>query len=127
MRIDIPDFDAVETGFEAVPPNTYTLKCTGCEVKTGKVSNAKYLSWEFTIEGPDHQNRKLYENTGLTEKGLPFTKKYVIGCGVKFDNTGFATEDCLGKRVSVVVDQATETYEGKDRTVNSFGKMTPLS
>lgn len=126
MKVPIPDFDKVETGYEPLPPNTYTAKVTGC--KTGKSKNKQtpQIEWEFTIEGPTHTGRKFFDNTFLSEKALFTTKRLVVGVGAAFDKTGFNTEDCLGKRVVVVLGQETNVdANGKNRINNTIDKITP--
>ena len=63
MKIEIPDFDKVETGFEPLPPNTYEVIVTRCEPRKGKEKGTPYISWELTVQGPTHVGRKVFENT----------------------------------------------------------------
>ena len=128
MKIGIPDFDKVEVGYEALPPATYSALVTGCEAKKGKEKGTPYIGWEFTIQGPTHNGRKIFENTGYADaKSQPFTKRLVVGCGATFDNGGFNTEDCLGKRVEVVLGQALNDRVTPNRMDNTIDKISPLA
>ena len=49
----------------------------------------------------------------------------VVGCGVAHDNTGFNTEDCLGKRVELVLGQAMNTRTNK--MDNTIDKISPAA
>ena len=125
MKVGIPDFDKVEAGFEALPPGTYQAKVTGCEPRKGKEKGTPYIAWELTVDGPTHSGRKLFENTGYADaKSQPFTKAMVVGCGVPFNNAGFNTEDCLGRRVSLVLGQAMNNRTNK--LDNTIDKISPI-
>ena len=122
MRIEIADFDKVETGFSALPAGTYDATVTGCQQKKGKEKGTPYIGWELTITGPTMAGRKLFENTFfMEEKQRWTTKKMVVGCGCTFTPQGFATEDCLGKRVELVLGQK----ENNGRLDNSIDKINP--
>src|SRR4030042_5237536 len=105
MKIPIPDFDKVETGREALPPNTYTATVTGCLQGKSKNKQTPQIEWEFTITGPDHVGKRVWEATFLSEKAMFTTKRMVVGVGAPFNSEGFVTEDCLGKRVTLVLGQ----------------------
>ena len=128
MKIAVANFDDVAVGFEPIVSGDYEAKCTACEAKVGKPSVAnpegfKYIGWEFTIAGPNFIGRKLFDNTGyVSEKALPFLKEMVVGCGVEFDNTGFSTEDCLGKDVNLVIGQQ---MNDRQQIENTIDKITP--
>ena len=124
MRIPIPDFDKVETGYEALPADTYEALVTKCMPGRSKIKGTAQIEWEFTIQGPTHSGRIVFENSFLSEKALFTTKVLVVGCGVPFDNTGFNTEDCLGKRVKLTLGQAMNDVTGK--IDNTIGKIVPF-
>ncbi len=124
MRIPIPDFDKVETGFEALPPGEYEALVTKCMPGISKVKGTSQIEWEFTIQGPTHSGRRLFDNTFLSEKALFTTKMLVVGCGAAYDNSGFNTEDCLGKRVKLTLGQAANNVTG--RVDNVIGKIVPF-
>jgi hypothetical protein len=125
MKIGIPDFDKVETGREPLPPGQYSAICTGC--KSGKSSQKQtpQIEWEFTIQGPTHSGRKVFDQTFLSEKALFTTKTMVVGVGASFDNTGFTTEDCLGKRVTLTLGQKKDD-NGNISPYNTIERVKPL-
>ena len=126
MIIDIPNFDKVEVGFEALPPGNYQAKVVVCEPRKGKEKGTPYIAWVFSVEGPTHSGRQLFENTGYAdERSQPFTKKIVVGCGAAFTPAGFATEDCLGRRVELVLGQALNNRTNK--MDNTIDKISPLA
>ena len=126
MKINIAGFNEVAVGFEPLPPGTYTAVVTRCEPKKGKEKGTPYISWEFTIQGPTHAKRKLFENTGYGDgKSQPFTKRLVVGCGAAFTNDGFTTEDCMGKTVELVVGQKPDRND-ESRINNTIDKISPI-
>jgi hypothetical protein len=53
---------------EPVPPGVYEAEVTNAEVKDAKSGNGSYLSLEFTILGPTHARRKVWQNITLTNR-----------------------------------------------------------
>ena len=125
MRVPIPDFDKVETGYEALPPGAYEGICTKCVTGKSRQKQTPQIEWEFTIQGPTHSGRKLFENTFLSERAVFTTKKLVVGCGAPFDNSGFNTEDCLGKRVTLTLGQRPNSMDSS-RMDNTIEKIVPI-
>lgn len=126
MRVPIPDFDKVETGFEPLPPNTYEAIITGCVQGLSSQKKTPQIDWEFTIQGPTHSGRKLFQHTFLAANSVFTTKRLVVGCGAPFSADGFNTEDCLGKRASIVVGQKPNNMDSS-RIDNVIEKITPIS
>ena len=126
MLVPIPDFDKVETGFEALPPNTYEAIDTKCVTGKSSQKQTPQIEWEYTIQGPTHVGRRLFENTYLSDKAVFTTKRLVVGCGAPFTSSGFNTEDCLGKRVSITLGQKPNSaIAGK--IDNTIDKIVPIN
>lgn len=126
MLIQIPDFDKVETGFEALPAAEYEAIVTKCASGKSRQKQTPQIEWEYTIQGPTHSGRRLFINSFLSANAVFTTKRLVVGCGAPFTPDGFATEDCLGKRVKLVVGQKANTLD-TSRIDNVIDKITPIA
>ncbi len=126
MLVPIPDFDKVETGFEALPPGEYEAIVTKCMSGKSRQKQTPQIEWEFTIQGPTHSGRKLFENTFLSDNAVFTTKRLVVGCAAPFTSAGFNTEDCLGKRVKLVLGQEPNNMTA-GKVDNTIEKITPIS
>jgi len=129
MKVPIPDFDKVETGKEPLPPGTYQAVVSGCKSGKSKNKQTPQIEWEFQVQGPTHVGRKFFDNTFLSEKALFTTKRMVVGVGASFDASGFNTEDCLGKRVEVVLGQEYMTDDQGNKKLspnNSIERIKPI-
>ena len=126
MLVPIPDFDKIETGFEALPPGEYEAIVTKCMTGKSKQKQTPQIEWEFTIQGPTHSGRKLFENTFLSPQAVFTTKRLVVGCAAPFTAAGFNTEDCLGKRVKLVLGQKPNAVV-QGRMDNTIEKITAIA
>ena len=126
MLVPIPDFDKIETGFEALPPAEYEAIVTKCMTGKSKIKGTPQIEWEYTIQGPTHSGRKLFENSFLSENAVFTTKRLVVGCGAPFTPAGFNTEDCLGRRVKLVLGQKPNNIT-PGRIDNTIDKITPIA
>lgn len=111
MRVEIPNLDKVETGREPLPADKYTVKLTAGDIKNTKDGSGKYIAWQGAVQGGTFAGRILFWNTSLKESALWNLKGLLDAAGVPMDNTGFSTEDALGKDIIVTVD--IREYEGK--------------
>lgn len=50
---------------DPVPAGLYEAEITGSEIKDAKTGNGCYLALEFTIVGPTHARRKVWQNITL--------------------------------------------------------------
>jgi len=126
MLVPIPDFDKIETGFEALPPGEYEAIVTRCMTGKSRQKQTPQIEWEYTVQGPTHSGRKLFENSFLSANAVFTTKRLVVGCGAPFTNEGFNTEDCLGKRVKLILGQKpNDVISGK--IDNTIDRITPIA
>ena len=111
MRIELPGFKEVETGREPIPAGRYTCLISGAEKKATKDGTSQIVVWEATIVGPDCTGRKLFFNTSLKQKALWNLKALLDACGAPYDDEGFATEEAVGQKVDLQVEQS--MWEGR--------------
>ena len=111
MRIEIADFDDVQTGFDPIPNGRFPFTISGCEKKKAIEGSGEYLSWELTCNDSDHQGRKLWNNTSLQPQALFALKGFLEAAGCDMESDGFNTEDAVGCKLDVQVGQ--KEYEGK--------------
>lgn len=98
MRVEIPDFDQVSTGFEPLPADRLTFQITKCEQRQSKAGNAK-LSWELTCQSPGYEGRIIFDDTSLLPQANFAVKAIMNACGAEQDASGFDTEDAIGCNV----------------------------
>jgi len=55
--------------FTPTPEGEYSLECTSAQLTTAK-TGTKIISTEFTILGPSHKGRKVFENFALVTKAI---------------------------------------------------------
>ena len=95
MRVEIPDFDQVSTGFEPLPAERLTFSITKGEHKTSK-SNKPYISWELTCQSPGYEGRIIFDNTSLVKEAQFAVKGVVNASGAEQDETGVDDQDVVG-------------------------------
>jgi len=115
MRVEIPKFNEVEAGFEPVPVGRYTVLVSNAEIraKKGGTAGEKFINWQLTILAPSHEGRIVWLMTSLKTEALWNLKSFLAAAGAKMDDTGFATEDVVGLKLDVNVEQ--DEYEGRIR------------
>lgn len=64
------NFAEVEGGFDAIPKGLYPVTIEKVEVRESKSSDNDYLNWEMVINEGDHEGRRLWQITSLSEKAL---------------------------------------------------------
>jgi hypothetical protein len=126
-RVNIANFDKLPTD-NILPVGAYEAIVSVCEYKTtkkdGTPAAAPFIQWEFTIQGPTNSGRKYWEVTGVGEYAWA-TKKMVVGCGVTFTPDGFNTEDCLGRRVQLVIGQKID--KNTQEPMNKIDKISVIA
>lgn len=121
-RISIANFQDIKATADPIPAGTYPCIIAKGEVKSSKEKNEPYVAWEFTVVAGAHMGRKLFHNTYVSEKAAWTTKMITEAAGVTGDKTGFITEECIGKKVSVSV--AIGKYN--ELPVNIVARVTKL-
>lgn len=82
--VDWSDVDAASQGdSEPLPVGEYVVEAVEWEEKVSSAGNTM-ISMEFTVTGPTHANRKLWENftlTGNSKVGISRLKAFVAATG----------------------------------------------
>ena len=115
----VVDISGVEAGgFEAIPAGQYHVAITDGELKesgpNAKNPGAEYIAWEFTVQGGEHDGRKLWSNTSMLPQALFGIKGLLAAVGHPAANGSFDTseiiDECTGLECIVVVKK--RLYEG---------------
>ena len=112
MKINVAGLPEASSGIEPLAPDRYTVLVTQCEETENKSTDGTHIAWVLTVEEPaEFAGRKVFHNTPLSEAGKGFTKEILEAAGIPYDGEGFATEDCLGRRLIVAL--GVEEYQGR--------------
>ncbi len=117
-------FQGVESkSFEPLPKGRYLSKVSALEYNAeSKRSGEPALSWEFTVTGGEHNNRKGFLNTSLQPQSLWNTMRILMALGytedeVKSREWDFedpeVIDEIIGRDCVIVIRH--EKYEGEDR------------
>lgn len=98
MRVEIPDFDQVQTGFEPLPAERLTFSITKGDVKPSKAGD-QYVKWELTCQSPGYEGRIVFDNTSLLPQALFAVKALLEAADAPQDEGGFDTESAIGCHV----------------------------
>jgi len=131
LPFDISKIDAEpqSTGeYEQLPEGEYEVRVTNTENRVSKNGN-EYLNVEFTITGPTHAGRKVWDNHFIYgEKEFPRTRfKWLAeACGL---GSIKATEELHGREciVNVIHAGPDKKYENVDRYAQIVGGPTKPS
>lgn len=105
MLIQIPEFDKVEAAFEVIPAGKYSVIVSNADIRPTKDASSKMIVWELTILGPTNNGRKLFLNNSLKKEALWNLKALLKAANAQFDASGFSTENVVGLKVDVTVEQ----------------------
>jgi Protein of unknown function (DUF669) len=108
---DIPDAP------EPVKDGTYQGVVTGVVLKDSKNSDTQNINWEITIADGAEEGKRVFHNSNLSIKSMPFTKRTLASFGITgdvelgFDEDGdpagdgcmLLNPDLVGEPVTVVV------------------------
>ena len=53
------------TGFDPIPAGNYTALITGAELVATKSGSGQYIKIEWTVTGPKHANKKVWQNINI--------------------------------------------------------------
>ena len=107
MRVEIPNFDNVSTGFEPMPAERFTFQITKGEVCKSKAGNPK-VSWGLTCRSPGYEGRMVFDDTSLLPQANFAVKALINAAGAEQDASGFDTENVIG--LSVDAQLAIQSY-----------------
>ena len=81
--------------FSPIPDGWYAVKIAGAEIKQTKAGTGNYVSVQFTVTGPTHANRRIFNiyniqnpNAAAEKIGLAELGRLAGACGIeKLDDT----------------------------------------
>lgn len=76
------NFAEVESSFEPLPEGRYECIVETVEVRESKSSDNDYLNWELKVLDDEHEGRRLWMITSLSEKALFRLKDTFLALGV---------------------------------------------
>lgn len=110
-RIQV-NLDAVQEN-RLVDPGWYHVRVEKGEVRQNRDGSGQHINWELRIVEGEAEGRRLFFNTGLSEKGLPILKRFLMAAGFQWDPDGFDIEDVLGSELWVRVEH--REFDGEPR------------
>jgi Protein of unknown function (DUF669) len=120
IRVDFTDVK--DNQFEPLPEGTYSAEVLEVEQKMGKSSNKPYLNWQFKIDGGEHDGRRAFYMTSLSEKALWKLKQVLKNLGLDVDGQlDLDPADLVGLPCVIKIEH--EEYEGemRDRVTDVYG------
>ncbi|MFA5526388.1 MAG: DUF669 domain-containing protein [Acholeplasmataceae bacterium] len=126
MKLNLGD---VSTSPQPIGPGYFTVEVSTCEPKLGKQKGTPYLSWELTVVEEQYAGRKLFFNTGLTERSVWTLKRALEALGFERDSIESDELDVEEVVSSVIGMQAIaevelREYNGTER--DNVTKLLPL-
>lgn len=115
--------DEAAGGFEPLPDGAYHLRLNQVDSEREGPSGP-YWSWEFDVVEPgDYTNRKLWNNTSLSEAAAFKMKETYDAFGVPYDTD---TDDMCGQVVKAIVSIRTiQSGARKGEPSNQIDKLVP--
>jgi hypothetical protein len=92
--------NAEGSSFEALPEGPYLARLREVTVRDG--NKGPYWSWEFEVVGGEHDGRRLWVNTSLSENADWKMKEVFEAFGYSTDSD---TDEMVGELVKLIVSQ----------------------
>jgi hypothetical protein len=103
--------------YKPIPPGTYDAIVFDSQFGRSNRSNNPMITWQFAVVGGEHENRKLYQHTVITEQGLPRLKKLLLRLAPEMDLSQFNPrtdpQKLVGRPCRIVV--GVRPYQGEIR------------
>lgn len=116
---------AESSGFEPIPDGAYHLRLRDVDT-TRSGEKGPYWSWEFEVvysESGEFDNRRLWNNTSLSEKADFKMKETYEAFGVELDTD---TDEMIGMVVKGIVSQRTiQQGARKGELSNQIDRLKP--
>lgn len=111
-------------GFDNIAPGVYDAVVTGATFEESKDDKPPRVSWEYTIESGDFENRKIWENNQITEKGVSFLINNLFKLGLEkpsqISQLPKVLEGALGKNVEITVKHSPKKDGSGGVWVNAY-------
>lgn len=137
------NLDEVPDAPEPVKDGTYPGVVTGVVLRDSKSSDTQNINWEITIADGAEEGKRVFHNSNLGSKSMPFTKRTLASFGItgdvelEFDEDGdtegdgcmLLNPDLTGEPCTVVVttqrDKAdkTKTYTSVSSLIGPKGEV----
>ena len=114
---------AESSGFDPMPDGAYHLKLRDVDT-TREGAKGPYWSWEFeVVANEEHNDRRLWNNTSLSEAAAFKMKETFDAFGVGVDTD---TDELIGKVVKAIVSQRTiQDGARKGEVANQIDRLKP--
>lgn len=98
MLIEYGDinFDKDVEDLKAMPKGDYVLSVFSHTLKLKNNDPAKaYIEWQLLVKEGKYSGRKLFHNTSLQVKSLPYLKRFLKTCGFAWGKKFNPNENCV--------------------------------
>ena len=98
MRIEYGDinFDRDVEDLKAMPKGDYVLSVFSHTLKLKNNDPANpYIEWQLLVKEGKYSGRKLFHNTSLQEKSLPYLKRFLKTCNFAWGKKFNPNENCV--------------------------------
>jgi hypothetical protein len=115
--------------FTPIPPGEYEVQIVDSDVTLAKSSGNKMAVFTFSVIGPTHQNRKLFDRFVIgNDVAMSRLKTMAKVAGHKNPNFIKDTEELHGGklRVRVKIEEARDGYDAKN-VIQSFKPLNGLT
>lgn len=110
------------SSFEPIPAGAYHARLVNVDADR-KGPAGPYWSWEFDVVEPGHENRKLWNNTSMSEAALFSLQQTFEAFGVEPDTD---TDELIGEVVKLVVSVRTiQDGPRKGELANQINRLMP--
>ena len=109
VKVNFADVED-QRDFSPIPAADYHAMVTNvknAEVKSGNNKGAPRLNWEFTVQGGDYDNRKVFDGHNLVKNQLWKPKALLKAAGFDVptdEEFEFDPEDVVGSEVMIKVE-----------------------
>lgn len=107
---DQNEYDEGRSGFETLPKGRYAARVTGVEKKNTKRNDGYMFECEFSLEGEEAKNRKVWANLNVSNPsevaqriGREQWNSLCVACGFAIGQVK-DTRNLVGKRLVILVD-----------------------
>jgi len=90
------DFDKDVEDLKAMPKGDYLMSVFSHTLKLKNNDPAKpFIEWQLLVKEGKHAGRKLFHNTSLQAKSLPYLKRFLKTCGFAWGKKFNPNENCV--------------------------------
>lgn len=116
----MPVLDIDLTSIGVIKDGTYVATIVSQETKQSKSGDGSYINWVLFIP---EQNQNIFHITSLKPAALFGLKNLLVAAGVSISNTGFNTDDAIGKQVNITIVTVESPEFGMQSKITKITKL----